>query len=135
VRDRVAMDAHELEELRTAAVEASTRAYCEYSGFRVGAAVRTASKAVYAGCNIENASYSLTICAERVAIFRSVAAGERAFSVLLLYTPTPEPRTPCGACRQVLAEFGEQIEVVCVCDGPGVLTFTSGELLPAGFSL
>jgi cytidine deaminase len=121
--------------LAEAARAASTHAYCRYSNFRVGAAVLTRDGAIARGCNVENASFGLTICAERNAIFRAVADGASAIVALVLYTPTPEPVTPCGACRQVLAELGRDALIRCLCDGPGVSAFTLAALLPQGFSL
>ena len=116
-----------------AARGASTRAYCPYSRFRVGAAVLTEGGTVVAGCNVENASYGLTICAERVAVFHALVGGATAIRAVVVFTPTPEPTAPCGACRQVLNEFGPEAEVWCVCDGPGVLRATVAELLPGAF--
>jgi cytidine deaminase len=121
--------------LAEAAKTTSERAYCPYSRFPVGAAVMQADGAIASGCNVENASFGLTICAERVAIFRAIADGARSVTALVIYTPTPTPVTPCGACRQVLAEFGRDAEVRCVCDGPDVEQFTLPELLPRGFAL
>ena len=125
----------ETQELIHAARDASTRAYCAYSHFAVGAAVRTADGRVFAGCNVENASYGLTICAERNAIFSAVSAGALEIVALVVYTPTDAPVTPCGACRQVLHEFGAAAEVVCACSGTQCLVFTASDLLPHGFSL
>jgi cytidine deaminase len=122
-------------ELADAARIASASAYCRYSNFRVGAAVLTSDGAIARGCNVENASFGLTICAERNAIFSAVAGGARAIVALALYTPTPLPVTPCGACRQVLAEFGRNALVRCACDGPDVLTFTLDALLPQRFAI
>jgi cytidine deaminase len=121
--------------LARAAKAASANAYARYSGFRVGAAVLTADGAIAGGCNVENASYGLTVCAERNAVFRAVADGAKAVTALVVYTPTPQPVTPCGACRQVLAEFGQDAIVRCICDGPGVREFTLAELLPGAFAL
>ena len=121
--------------LEQAARAASGNAYARYSGFRVGAAALTDGGNIASGCNVENASYGLTVCAERNAIFRAVADGARAITALVVYTPTPEPVTPCGACRQVLAEFGRNAIVRCICDGPRVLELTLGELLPGAFAL
>jgi cytidine deaminase len=112
---------------------AARRAYAPYSRFRVGAAVRAKSGAVFAGCNVENASYGLTICAERSAIFQMVAAGQAGFDRIVIYTPTATPTAPCGACRQVLNEFNPDAEVVSVCDGPEVIRTTVRELLPRAF--
>ncbi len=125
----------DIQELAAAAKDASTRAYCPYSRFPVGAAVRAADGRVFAGCNVENASFGLTVCAERNAIFNAVSAGAEAIAVLVVYTPTDTPVTPCGACRQVLFEFGKTAEVVCVCAGAQRLTFKASELLPHGFTL
>ena len=125
----------ETQELVAAAKEASTRAYCPYSHFAVGAAVRTADGRVFAGCNVENASYGLTVCAERNAIFAAVAAGAQDVVALVVYTPTAAPVTPCGACRQVLHEFGANANVICVCTGVQRLEFNATELLPHGFEL
>jgi cytidine deaminase len=122
-------------ELAAAAKEASSRAYCPYSKFPVGSALKARDGRIFAGCNVENASYGLTVCAERNAIFSAVGAGAQEISALVVYTPTDEPVTPCGACRQVLLEFGRHAEVVCVCAGPGRLTFKAAELLPHGFTL
>jgi cytidine deaminase len=115
--------------------EAATRAYCPYSGFAVGAALRVPGGGVYVGANVENASYGLTLCAERAAVAAAVGAGHRAVELLVLYTPTPEPVSPCGACRQVLAEFGEGARVLSFCDGPDSREWTLPELLPDSFDL
>jgi len=122
-------------QLADAARVASERAYCRYSNFRVGAAVLTSDGVIACGCNVENVSFGLTICAERNAIFSAVAGGARAIVALSLYTPTLRPVTPCGACRQVLAEFGRDAQVRCACDGPDVMTFTLEALLPQRFAL
>ena len=116
-----------------AARSAAARAYAPYSQFRVGAALLCRSGKVVAGCNVENASYGLTICAERNAVFQMVAAGETAFDRVVVYTPTATPTAPCGACRQVLNEFNPDAEVLCVCDGPDVIRSTVRELLPGAF--
>ncbi|WP_165065161.1 cytidine deaminase [Paludisphaera rhizosphaerae] len=124
----------EIDRLLAAAKEAAARAYCPYSKFRVGAAVLTESGAIVAGCNVENASYGLTICAERNAVFRLVGSGERPeIRAVLIYTPTTTPTAPCGACRQVLNEFGPSCEVVCRCDGPDEIRTTLDKLLPSAF--
>lgn len=124
----------QLTALRSAAVQAVERAWCPYSQFAVGAALLAEDGSIFSGCNVENASSSLTICAERNAVFQAVAAGQRSFRSIVIYTATAEPTTPCGACRQVLAEFTPTLEVVCLCDGPAVLRQTLDELLPMSFN-
>ena len=121
--------------LAAAAKDASERAYCPYSHFPVGAAVRARDGVLYAGCNVENASFGLTVCAERSAIFSAVGAGARDLVALVVYTPTPSPVTPCGACRQVLSEFAPNADVICACAGDERLRFKASELLPNGFTL
>jgi cytidine deaminase len=129
------VSADELAALTIAAREASAFAYCPYSNFRVGAAVLTGDREVIGGCNVENASYGLSICAERIAIFQAVATGHREIRALVLYTPTAKPVTPCGACRQVLAEFGGHAAVVCVCDGGESIVTSLKELLAMPFGM
>ncbi len=107
-----APDETELLPLVDAARGVRAHAYAPYSGFRVGAALRGRSGAVYVGCNVENASYGATVCAERAAIFAMVAASERAFSAIAIYTESDELTMPCGMCRQVLYEFAEDAYVV-----------------------
>lgn len=122
------------EVLIDAARRASERAYCPYSKFRVGAALLTSSGHTIMGCNVENASYGLTICAERSAVFQAIAAhGPVDIVGIAVYTPTPQPTFPCGACRQVLWEFGPSALVICVCDGPDILRTPLTELLPKAF--
>ena len=119
--------------LRASAQEAAASAYAPYSGLRVGAAGLTVDQRRVTGCNVENASYGLAICAERSAVLQMVAAGEGTFDQIVVYTPTATPTAPCGACRQVLNEFNPDLEVVCVCDGPVEIRLTLRELLPAAF--
>ncbi len=123
----------DFEALVAEAKGASGRAYCPYSKFRVGAAVLTESGEVIAGCNVENASYGLTMCAERNAVFQAVARGASSIRAVVVYTPTPVPTAPCGACRQVLNEFGPECMVFCVCDGPGMIRAQLSALLPKAF--
>lgn len=114
---------------------ARERAYVPYSKFKVGAALMTKEGKVYGGCNIENASYGLTNCAERTAIFKAVFEGERTFEKMVIVGETDAPISPCGACRQVIAEF-------CEPDMPVILTNLNGntqettvsELLPGAFT-
>jgi len=120
--------------LNEAARSAAANAYCPYSSFPVGSAVLAADGRIFAGCNVENASYGLTLCAERNAIVQAVASGVREFRAIVVYTPTSSPTAPCGACRQFIREFGDDIEVVGICDGESVLRSNIGLLLPESFS-
>jgi cytidine deaminase len=107
-------------------------AYAPYSGFRVGAALETASGAVFTGANFENASYGATLCAERAAVASMIAAGERTITKVAVYAEGPELSMPCGLCRQVLFEFGRGAEVIVA--GPsGTKTSTLAALLPEPF--
>ncbi|WKA52538.1 cytidine deaminase [Planococcus liqunii] len=125
----------EKEQLMTESKTARERAYVPYSKFKVGAALLTADGKVYHGCNIENAGYSMTNCAERTAMFKAVSEGERNFTALAVVADTKGPVSPCGACRQVIAEF-------CAPNMPVYLTNLNGdvqettvsELLPGAFS-
>lgn len=122
-----------LQRLTDAARAVSARAHCIYSRFPVGAAVLTATGEIFAGCNVENASYGLTICAERNAIFQAVAGGHTDIRAVVVFTPTDEPTPPCGACRQVINEFGPGAEVISTCLGPGIARHRLSELLPGAF--
>lgn len=122
-----------LRDLETAARQAAQAAYAPYSKFRVGAAVLTSSGKIFPGCNVENASYGLCNCAERTAIFTAAAQGERAIDAVVVYTPTAMPTSPCGACRQVINEFGPQALVISVCDGPARIEKRLADLLPDAF--
>ena len=119
--------------LERAARAAAKQSYAPYSKFRVGAAILTESGRVYAGCNVENASFGLTNCAERTAVFTAVAAGSRRLRAVAVFTPTPTPTLPCGACRQVLHEFGPEAQVLSVCAGAGRAETTLAALLPHAF--
>ncbi len=119
-------------ELVAVAREARDTAYAPYSGFAVGAALRTKSGRVYSGSNVENASYGVTICAERVAIFKAVSAGEREFEALAVVSETVAP--PCGACRQVLAEFGLDTKVIIAGLDDSQEVHTVRDLLPIAFT-
>ena len=122
-----------IEEAIHLAVENQGRAYCPYSSFPVGAALITNDGQVIAGCNVENASYSLTVCAERVAINSAVAAGQREFAMLIISSAGGV--APCGACRQVMAEFAPQLEIILI-DSNDLRQrrlISLCELLPSGF--
>jgi cytidine deaminase len=115
-----------------AARAAQAKAYAPYSNFRVGAALESDSGDVFVGCNVENASYGLTICAERAAVCAAVSAGARRFRRAVVVTDSDPPAAPCGACRQVLSEFGTELRVEAI--GPrGSVAWTMAELLPAAF--
>ena len=123
------------QELIDAATAARARAYAPYSHFQVGAALRGVSGRIYQGCNVENVSYGLTSCAERNAIFHAVAEGERRFSAVAVVTGAATPTPPCGACRQVLAEFaanGDMAVILATLDGQVRQTRLS-TLLPQSF--
>jgi len=112
--------------------ETLVRAHAPYSEFRVGAALEAADGRVFTGCNVESASYGLTICAERVAVGAAVAGGARRFRRIVVASETDPPAAPCGACRQVLAEFGLDVDVIAV--GPASeRRWTLRELLPDAF--
>lgn len=112
---------------------AARAAYAPYSNFSVGAAVLAGSGKIFAGCNVENASYGLCNCAERTAIFAAVAAGERHIRAVAVHTATAAPTLPCGACRQVIHEFGPDALVISTCDSALRHETTLPELLPRAF--
>ncbi|HEV3437898.1 MAG TPA: cytidine deaminase [Gemmata sp.] len=126
-------DKKTLEDMAKRAKIVSEKAHCPYSKFRVGAVVLTDDGQMFEGCNVENASYGLTICAERNAVFQMVARAKQKIAAIVIYTPTPKPSAPCGACRQVINEFGPDALVMSVCDGPDVLKKKLSELLPDAF--
>jgi cytidine deaminase len=122
-----------MEELIKAAQAARGMAYAPYSRFQVGAAVLGESGRIYSGCNIENASYGLSNCAERTAIFKAISEGEKKLIALAVVADTPRPTAPCGACRQVMIEFG--INQVILCNSKGEQHVVAmNELLPLSFN-
>jgi cytidine deaminase len=122
-----------MEKLIAAAQHAKLQALAPYSNFRVGAAIETAAGKIYAGCNIESSSYGLTCCAERVAIFKALSEGERNFTRLAVAAETEEFCTPCGACRQVLWDYGQNLEIACVNKHGAVHVIELKKLLPEAF--
>jgi cytidine deaminase len=120
-------------ELVALALAAREHAYAPYSRFKVGAALVTASGRVFTGCNVENASYSHTCCAERTAVFKAVSEGERDIVGIAIVTDTLPPASPCGSCRQVLHEFGADAFVVCANTQGDERHSTVRAFLPEGF--
>ncbi len=126
----------ESDDLLAAAIAVRERAYAPYSNFAVGAAIRSAKGAIYSGCNVENASYPEGCCAETSAIAAMVAAGERQIVEVVVCADSEAPVSPCGGCRQRLAEFGRADTVVRAAGPRGTRArWTLGELLPAAFAL
>ena len=113
---------------------AAERAYCRYSGYAVGAAIESESGRIFSGCNVENASYGATMCAERSAIFGLISSGERQIKSVCVYAPAEPLAMPCGMCRQVIAEFCQDAPVLVA--GPrGVLRRSFTQLFPEAFQL
>lgn len=119
--------------LVAAARRARRRAIAPYSGFKVGAALEAADGTVIAGCNIENATYGLTLCAERVAMFTALAAGHRRFRRIAIVADTPAPTPPCGSCRQILWEFAGDLEIVLANLRRETGRYRMSDLLPLPF--
>lgn len=136
-RDEGGIDTATIDRMLEAARDGATRAYAPYSGFPVGASVLTASGEIVAGANVENASYGLTVCGERVAVFRAVAEGHRELRAVAVSAPKAPGATPCGACRQVLNEFkGPHGDLLVILDnGPDAAPalVPLSRLLPAAF--
>lgn len=125
----------EKEKLIEEAKAAMEKAYVPYSNFKVGAALLTADGKIYQGCNIENAAYSVTNCAERTALFKAYSEGERNFSMLAVVADTERPVPPCGACRQVISELcSKDMKVVLTNLQGSIKEYTVEELLPGAFS-
>ena len=120
-------------ELLRIAKEASLNAYVPYSGFPVGAALECADGTVFTGCNVENAAYGDTICAERTALVKAVSEGQRSFTRIAVYGEGQGYCMPCGSCRQVLAEFSPEMEVLCAKAGGSYVSYPLTRLLPYTF--
>jgi len=120
-------------DLIAAARAARANAHARFSNFKVGAALEAADGTVVTGCNIENATYGLTICAERVAMFKALSEGRRQFTRVAIVADTEEPTPPCGACRQILWEFGGDLEVILANTERETARFKLSELLPHPF--
>jgi cytidine deaminase len=123
-----------IEKLIKAAKQAVKYSYAPYSKFKVGAAVLTDTGKIFAGANIENASYGLTICAERVALFKVVSEGEKKFKALAIYTNTKDFTYPCGACLQVIAEFSPNLYIILINSKGEIRQYTLSSLIPYQFS-
>lgn len=121
-------------QLYESAIKARENAYAPYSKFKVGAAVRTVDGKIYQGCNVENASYGITCCAERVAVFSAIAAGAEGFIDLCIVGDTEKPISPCGACRQVMSEFKIENIYLTNCKGD-CLRMSYKDLLPYAFEM
>ncbi|CAN2924097.1 cytidine deaminase [Streptococcus dysgalactiae] len=122
-------------DLVSLAIDASKHAYVPYSHFPIGAALKTKDGTIYTGCNIENASFGLTNCGERTAIFKAVSDGHKELAEIAIYGETQEPVSPCGACRQVMVEFFEPSSLVTLIAQNGqTLETTVGDLLPYSFT-
>ena len=129
------MTTEKQEELIKKAAEARENAYTPYSNFKVGAAVLTADGEIYTGCNIENSAYSVTNCAERTAIFKAISEAHRDFESIAVVVDEPKPATPCGSCRQVISEFGTDIEIIMANLDGDVIIKNIDELLWGAFKL
>lgn len=123
----------EYKKLIKEAEKARKRAYAPYSKFKVGAAVLSVGGEIFTGCNIENASFGLAVCAERVAIFKAISEGSTKFEAIAVIGDTDKPCSPCGACRQVISEFGEDIPLIMANLNGDVKIKKIKELLPEAF--
>ena len=121
-------------ELLRIAKEASLNAYVPYSGFPVGAALECEDGTVYTGCNVENAAYGDTICAERTAVVKAVSEGRRSFTRIAIYGEGKGFCMPCGSCRQVLSEFSPEMEVLCAKAGGAYVSYPLTRLMPYTFN-
>lgn len=118
------------------AKEASQNSYSPFSQFPVGAAVLMSSGKIYQGCNVENSSFGMTICAERCAIFKAISEGEKQISAVAIYSPKKDGCYPCGACRQVMYEFQGEDEILVITESEGQIEVKKlGDFLPYGFKI
>ena len=127
------MEESEIKSLLESAIEAREFAHAPYSKFKVGAALRTKDGKIYTGCNIENATFGLTICAERTAIFKAMSEGEREFDAIAVVADVEKVLTPCGACRQIISEFCPEVTVIAGDIKGKYKLFTVAELCPFPF--
>lgn len=127
------IDQQTWDDLLTAATDAAARAHAPYSDFHVGAALLASDGSIHAGCNIENATFGATVCAERHAVASAVLAGERQFDALAVICPADRPVAPCGICRQVLAEFCDDLPILLATPDGQREMVTLDELLPHRF--
>ena len=123
------------DKLISAAKSVRENAYAKFSGFEVGAALLTDDGKIITGCNVENSSFGLTICAERTAVFKAVSEGHKQFAAIAIVSQSDQPARPCGACRQVLFEFNPDLEIACANTNGIVDKFNLSDLLPEGFRL
>ncbi|MDP6418628.1 MAG: cytidine deaminase [Candidatus Krumholzibacteria bacterium] len=123
-----------MDKLLEKALEAREMAYAPYSGFRVGAALETESGEIFSAANLENASLGLSVCAERNAVARAVHSGQRRFTRIAISSDAPFGVPPCGACRQVLQEFAEDLEILLIDEDGSARSYRLKELLPAPFT-
>ena len=115
------------------AAEAKHTSHSPYSNFRVGSAIITEDDKVYLGCNVENSTYGLTMCAERTAIFKAISEGERKFRAIAIASDSPDFITPCGACRQIIFDHCGEIDIICTNSKEEYKVFKTSELLPFAF--
>ncbi len=124
-----------MDALSEAAIQVRQNAHAPFSNFRVGAALEDDAGHVFTGCNVENATYGLTVCAERVAIFKAISEGANSFRRMVVAADTEKPTPPCGACRQIIWEFCGDIELVLINLDGASETFRMSELFPRPFDV
>lgn len=127
-------ESEDAKDLRDTAFAAMENAYAPYSKFRVGAAVRTSTGEIIAGCNVENAAYGEALCAERVAIAAAVARGMKEFAEIAIASESDDPAAPCGSCRQTMSEFAPDLKITSYSRNGKQVTWRLGDLLPEAFA-